>query len=112
MKTNVSFAILCSVGIFLWTISHWPAGAPEISDQMPVTVLSAEEHLLWGMKIRAQRLGMEEWEMFPGIGPAMAKKIMTWQKTNGPIENIEELDQIPGIGPKTIQNLQPHLSFF
>ena len=111
-RTTRSVWILWGVGMLLWIFSNIAAITPGISNSIPTSVLSPEEHLLWGMKLPVRQLGRKEWEMFPGIGPATAEKIMTWQKTNGPIENIQELDKIPGIGPKTIQNLSPHLSFF
>lgn len=34
----------------------------------------------------------------PGIGPALAKKIIEYRQTHGPFQNAEDLLEVPGIG--------------
>lgn len=45
----------------------------------------------------------------PGVGQAIAERIVEYRKQNGPFESVDELDRIPGIGPKTLEELRPHV---
>lgn len=42
----------------------------------------------------------------PGIGPAMAGKIIAYREEHGPFSRIEELQQVKGIGPAKYKELQ------
>ena len=42
----------------------------------------------------------------PGIGPAMALRIIEYRETKGPFERIEDLMEVKGIGEKRFLNLQ------
>ncbi len=49
----------------------------------------------------------EQLELLPGIGPAMAAKIVAARKAKGNFKSVEELDEIPGIGEKKMEKLRP-----
>lgn len=56
------------------------------------------------------RSGKSELELLPGVGPALAEKIVTERERSGPFRSVEELHRIPGIGEKTVDRLRPHLT--
>jgi len=43
----------------------------------------------------------------PGIGEALAQRILAYRREHGPFQNVEELRRIRGIGPVTLEKLQP-----
>lgn len=49
----------------------------------------------------------EQLELLPGVGPAMAAKIIAARKAKGGFKSVEELDDIPGIGEKKMEKLRP-----
>jgi competence protein ComEA len=46
----------------------------------------------------------------PGIGPALAGRIVADREAHGPYRRPEDLLRVPGIGPATLARLRPELS--
>ena len=51
-----------------------------------------------------------ELESLPGIGPALAQRIMAYIAANGPFQTIEELKDVEGIGDEALERLRPCIS--
>ncbi len=51
----------------------------------------------------------EQLELIPGIGPAMAQRIIAWREQNGPFERVEDLLNVRGIGTTTLEKLRPYV---
>ena len=47
----------------------------------------------------------EELETLPGIGPSLARLIMTGR----PYAAVEDLERVKGIGPRTVESLRPYV---
>jgi len=52
-----------------------------------------------------------EISLLPGIGPALAQRIVLDRETNGPFESLDDLGRVRGIGPKTIIQIKPLVVF-
>lgn len=49
-------------------------------------------------------------EHLPGIGPALAARIIADRTQHGPYATVDQLDRVKGIGPKTLEKLRPHIT--
>ena len=48
-----------------------------------------------------------ELEVLPGIGPALAARIVEHRRVNGRFTSVDQLDDVKGIGPRTLEKLRP-----
>ena len=62
-------------------------------------------------RIDIDRAGVRELERLPGVGPALAQRIVADRESRGAFGGIAALDRVSGIGPATLQRLGPHLTF-
>jgi len=45
----------------------------------------------------------------PGVGPALAERILADRRSRGPYGRLEDLDRVPGIGKRLVERLRPVL---
>ncbi len=45
-------------------------------------------------------------EELPGIGPALAERIVAWREDNGRFRTVDDLLAVPGIGEKVLEGLR------
>src|SRR5688572_8735913 len=48
-----------------------------------------------------------ELELLPGIGPALAGRIIAYRTEFGPFKTVDEIDSVKGIGPRILEKLRP-----
>lgn len=83
-----------------------PTKSPRIKKSSVQKVkVTAENPLAINKADSLQLLGL------PGVGPAMAHKILEYRRTQGPFKMGDDLEKVPGIGKKKQQKLVPLLIF-
>ncbi|MBK7405464.1 MAG: helix-hairpin-helix domain-containing protein [Phycisphaerales bacterium] len=58
-------------------------------------------------RINVNTAGAAELDLLPGIGPALASRIIADREAHGPFRSLDDLDRVSGIGPKTVAKLAP-----
>ena len=64
-----------------------------------------------GERIDVDRAGVAELQRLPGVGPALARRIVADREKGGAFGGIQGRDRVPGIGPATLSKLEAHLTF-
>ncbi|MDX1568408.1 MAG: helix-hairpin-helix domain-containing protein [Longimicrobiales bacterium] len=62
-------------------------------------------------RIDPNRAPPPELDRLPGVGPAVADRIVAERTENGPFRSAADLNRVRGIGPATVARLEPHLDF-
>lgn len=47
-------------------------------------------------------------EELPGVGPAIAQRIIDHRDSNGPFRSVDDLLEVSGIGPATLEKIRDH----
>jgi len=68
-------------------------------------VATPKPHLHTPLDINAA--GAETLQALPGIGPALAERILADREARGPFRAPEDLLRVPGIGPKRWERIRP-----
>lgn len=58
--------------------------------------------------IDVNRAGIDELTELPGIGPALAERIVAHRSEHGPFRTLDALTAVSGIGPRTVDGLREH----
>lgn len=52
---------------------------------------------------------MEQLDTLPGVGPAIAKRIIEFRKAHNGFRSVEDLLEVKGIGPKTLEKMRSRI---
>lgn len=98
MRRTVSLAIAsCAVATILATAAGGKQS--KARDSQPTQ----------GVVVDINRAGAADFENLPGIGPELARRIVTYRKKHGPFRHAEDLLAIRGMGPKKWRAIRPYL---
>ncbi|WP_285737945.1 ComEA family DNA-binding protein [Kitasatospora phosalacinea] len=60
--------------------------------------------------VSLNRAGAEQLDSLPGVGPALAQRILQYRLTHGPFQSLDQLRHVPGIGARKYEDLKPFLT--
>jgi comEA protein len=61
------------------------------------------------IRVDLNRASEVELTRVPGIGPALAKRIVQFRDQHGPFQRVEDIMKVRGIGEKSFLKLRPYL---
>jgi competence protein ComEA len=74
-----------------------------------LSAMSGAQLLTLGQPIDLNRATAEDLDALPGLGPALAKRIVEYRQAHGPFKKIEDLREVSGVGPQNLEKLKPYL---
>ncbi len=96
--------------LLLAVISEWWQRRPKpvfVTESRPMVEGESSEN---PARLDINRASVEELSALPGIGPALAQRIVAHRQQHGPFRNVEDLLRVAGIGPKTYEKVRPHVT--
>ena len=64
-----------------------------------------------GAKVFINRATIEELQALPGVGPALAERIVNYRDSVGQFADLPELDNVPGVGEATLEKWRDLIAF-
>lgn len=64
-----------------------------------------------GAPVNVNTAGVQELTSLPGVGPALAGRIVEHRKQSGPFRRAEDLLAVKGVGPKLLAKIKDQLAF-
>jgi competence protein ComEA len=111
-RTLVQLPILSTLGFAVALLAGVPAAAAAAA-AVPVATpvlgsMLAASTSLEG-KLNINEATAAQWELLPGIGPAMAQKLLDYRKQHK-FGDLTHVMRIKGIGRKTYEKIKPYLT--
>jgi competence protein ComEA len=63
-----------------------------------------------GPRVDVNRASAADLESLPGIGPALARRIVEHREAHGPFRSVDDLDRVSGIGPRLLERIRGSVS--
>lgn len=108
-----TFVIGLGVQLYQKKFQPFPSvSSVSFAQEEPALVVSSsqgETEVSPSFKFDLNHASADELEKIPGIGPALAQRILEWREAHGPFRQIEELLEVKGIGTKTLEKMRPFL---
>jgi competence protein ComEA len=70
---------------------------------------AGREKVVPAARLDLNRAAPADLAALPGIGPALAARIVEYRQAVGPFPRVEALRGVPGIGPRRYERIAPHL---
>ena len=61
-------------------------------------------------RVNINTASLQELDTLPGVGPAIAQRIIDYRTEHGPFQTPEEITQVNGIGPSTFEELRDRIT--
>ena len=66
--------------------------------------------LVPGERIDINTAGESELDRLPGVGPALARRILEWRRERGHFGSLADLEHVPGLGSSKVRRVAPFIN--
>lgn len=105
-RTAGTAALIVFVGLLLvwstWTATRRPV---RIDDDSPAQRAAS----LPDMRLNLNTASAAELSILPGLGPALAQRIVDDRERRGAFANLDDLKRVSGIGPALVNRMRAHV---
>lgn len=98
IAVQFSVVVLLTASVF-FVLGRWSQGWTEPRGDVDAA----------GPALNLNRASKAELRLVPGLGDALAQRVIDHRQRNGPFRSVDELRQVAGIGPKTLERIRPHV---
>lgn len=100
---HTSLAALDSINLARFVIDGEHLTIPAEGE---VAALSEESNALISLSLASE----QELQDLPGVGPAIASRIVSWREANGPFRHVDDILAVSGIGPATLEKFRDRVT--
>jgi len=100
-KTNLAQSI--KDGMHIHVVDKLP-----VSNELSATTGTTKTKV--GNKVNINHADKSELDTLPGVGPALAERIIEYRQTNGSFTSIDELKNVPGIGSSKFEKMKEKIT--
>jgi len=68
--------------------------------------MCAREKMLLGIRLNPNTMNLDDWEALPGIGPALAGRIIEYRQKYGDYGSLDALKYVSGVGEGTLHRVR------
>ncbi len=104
--TSLGAFLLIGLGVLLWQQHRQPL----VIISAPVGVASWDRRLAAARQVDVNTADASELERLPGVGPALARRIVEERTARGRFASPEDLTRVRGIGTRTVEELRGYVS--
>ena len=113
--TKTEWGLLVLSGLFLVLMVTWIQRTDAAGDPGSYTITTresaAQEAVVpeSALPVNINTAAAEELDVLPGIGPALAGRIIAYREEHGPFTAVEDLLEVSGIGEKVLDGLRDQI---
>lgn len=82
-------------------VSGFAPGLVSAADQVVAADVAA---------VNLNQASAAELQVLPGVGPALAERIVAYREAQGPFESVDQLAEVKGIGAKSLEKIRGSLT--
>lgn len=68
--------------------------------------MPAAKRMALGIPLAVEKMTFDDWCDLPGVGPALAERILNYRQKNGDMVAFQDLIRVPGVGSKRLEQLR------
>ncbi len=102
--------VLAGMGVLWWQRQQPPSFDVTQDGVLPAQAAAWDARLSSARAVDVNTADAAELERLPGVGPALAARIVAYRNAHGPFASPEELTRVAGIGEKLYEGIKDHVT--